>query len=342
MKTRAEIPPCPAAGEGVHAWTMRCAWALRKAGLSAEEALRHIEENATRPPSPSNEIVQAVERVFSAVLPARGSIHRPPSPGFNPQKLAAIARRMDGFGAEELAAISPMRPDTRTPASFLYAIFEPGEKVLCFSKYRSQGQVIWQRPEHLARYDATALDALVEPVEGQGAWFLSNPITGDFVELERLKSEHKPSGRTRRAEESITAFRHLLLESDKAEPSIWLAALVQMPLPILSVCESGGRSLHALVRIDAKDGREFREIIAASKVGLEILGADPAALSPVRLTRLPQCWRAEKGNWQRLLYLNPNPTRNPICEMAPREPAGAANARWQGIKPAFDLDTFAP
>lgn len=321
---------------------MQAAWACRKAGHTATEALRHIEENATRPPSPSNEFVQAVEKVFSATLPARGSIQRPPSPGFNPAKLAAIARRMDGFGAEELAAISPMRPDTRNPASFLHAIFAPGERVLCFTQYRSQGQVIWQRPEHLARYDATALDAFVQAGEGQGAWFLSNPITGDFVELERLKSGHNPTGRTRRAEESITAFRHLLLESDKADPAIWLAALVQMPLPILSICESGGRSLHALVRIDAKDGREFREIIAASKAGLEILGADPAALSPVRLTRLPQCWRAEKGKWQRLLYLNPNPTRTPICEMPPCEPAGAARARYEAMQPAFDLDTFTP
>jgi hypothetical protein len=340
MKTPTSLPPCPAPGEGCHLWAMQAAWACRKAGLTAAEALHTIRENATRPPSPSNEFVQAVERVFSVSLHARGSIHRPPSPGFNPAKLAAIARRMDGFGAEELAAISPMRPDTRTPASFLHAIFEPGEKVLCFSKYRSQGQAIWQRPEHLARYDATALDGLVEPAEGQGAWFLSNPITGDFVELERLKSEHNPSGRTRRAEESISAFRHILLESDKADPAIWLAALVQMPLPILSICESGGRSLHALVRIDAKDGREFREIIAASKTGLEILGADPAALSPVRLTRLPQCWRADKGNWQRLLFLNPNPTRTPICEMPPCEPAGAAKARYGAMQPAFD--TFTP
>jgi hypothetical protein len=342
LNLRHEISPCPPAGEGCHLWVMQAAWACRKAGHTANEALRYIEEAATRPPTPSNEFVQAVEKVFSATLPPRGVSSRPPSPGFNPAKLAAIARRMDGFGAGELAAISPMRPDTRTPASFLHAIFAPGEKVLCFSKYRSQGQAIWQRPELLARFDATALDALVEPAEGQGAWFLSNPITGDFVELERLKSEHNPSGRTRRAEESITAFRHLLLESDKAESAIWLAALVQMPLPILSICESGGRSLHALVRIDAKDGREFREIIAASRAGLEILGADPAALSPVRLTRLPQCWRADKGRWQRLLYLNPNPTRTPICEMQPCEPAGAAQARYRDMQPAFDLDTFTP
>lgn len=336
------IASCPAPGAGVHLWAMQAAWACRKAGISATEAVRHIEESATRPPSPSNEFVQAVQKVFSAALPARGASSRPPSPGFNPTKLAAIARRMDGFGAEELAAFSPMRPDKRTPASFLHAIFTPGEKVLCFSKYRSQGQAIWHRPDHLARYDATALEALVEPMEGQGAWFLSNPVTGDFVELERLKSEHNLCGRTRRAEENISAFRHLLLESDNAEPAIWLAALVQMPLPILSICESGGRSLHALVCIDANDGREFREIIAASKAGLEILGADPAALSPVRLTRLPQCWRADKGKWQRLLYLNPNPTSTPICEMPPCKPTGSAKTRHQAMHPAFDLDTFTP
>jgi hypothetical protein len=320
---------------------MEAAWALRKAGASAEDALAHLEQAATRRPDPRNEFQQAVQKVFGTALEHRPRFYtHPRSPGFNPAKLAAIARRMDGFGAEELGEISPLRPDTRTPASFLHALFEPGERVLIFSKYISQGQTMWIRPPHLAPFDATALADFENPAEGQGAWFLANPVDGRTLELDRLKSESNPTGRTRRAEENIAAFRHLLLESDKADPATWLAALVQMPLPILSICESGGRSIHALVRIDAKDAAHFRAILAASKAGLETLGADPAALSPVRLTRLPQCWRAEKGNWQRLLFLNPNPARTPICEMPPREPAGAAQARWAGMQPAFDLENF--
>jgi hypothetical protein len=48
-----------------------------------------------------------------------------------------------------------------------------------------------------------------------------------------LISEHNPTGRSRRGEENLTGFRHLLIESDSVDCSLWLAALVQIPLPIL-------------------------------------------------------------------------------------------------------------
>jgi len=44
------------------------------------------------------------------------------------------------------------------------------------------------------------------------------------------------------------------------------------------------------------------------------LGADPGALSAVRLTRLPQAMRGQR--LQRLLYLNPDPDGRPIVELA--------------------------
>lgn len=36
------------------------------------------------------------------------------------------------------------------------------------------------------------------------------------------------------------------------------------------------------------------------------LGADPQALTAVRLTRLPGCWRGETNEIQRLLYFEPD------------------------------------
>ena len=46
---------------------------------------------------------------------------------------------------------------------------------------------------------------------------------------------------------------------------------------------------------------------------LVTLGADPGALSAVRLTRLPQARRGDRV--QRLLYLNPAPDATPIIRM---------------------------
>ena len=67
------------------------------------------------------------------------------------------------------------------------------------------------------------------------------------ADIPRLVSEHNPTGRTRRAEESLTDYRHLLIESDEVDPSLWLSVLVQLPLPILSIVTSGKRSIHALI-----------------------------------------------------------------------------------------------
>ena len=60
-------------------------------------------------------------------------------------------------------------------------------------------------------------------------------------------------------------------------------------------------------------------------------GADPAALTPVRLTRLPGCLRG--GKEQKLVYLNPGEramfsengklVRKRIVELVPRRKVGA-------------------
>ena len=47
------------------------------------------------------------------------------------------------------------------------------------------------------------------------------------------------------------------------------------------------------------------------RVVLPVLGADPGAMTPVRLTRLPGCTRG--GRLQELIYLNPRPNvRKPV------------------------------
>src|SRR5439155_25877360 len=101
---------------------------------------------------------------------------------------------------------------------------------------------------------------------------------------------------------------------DKAEPDDWLRCLIQMPLRIACICESGGRSIHALVRLDAATKSAWDGMILKMKPALVTLGADPGALSAVRLTRLPQARRGERI--QRLLYVNPAPDGTPIVRLS--------------------------
>ena len=303
------IPPCPPAGEGVHSWLMEAAWVCRFNDLSPDQTTRELAPRMTRTPDP-REIEQAVAKVFGCADLAAVYFRRPRiKPTFKPNRLEALAGRMDGFSFSDLAARSPIRPDNRTPASFLHALYQPGEHVLCFSEFVSQGQAIWTRPPELEPYKARSLDKFIRPAQGKGAWFLSNPIDGATTYNAQLKKA------SRRAEQNITAFRYLVIESDKADPALWLAALVQIPLPIVAVYSSGGKSIHSLVKMDARDGAHWRELKAKLAPALVTLGADDSAMTAVRLTRLPQCYRAEKERWQELYYLNPTADETPISEL---------------------------
>jgi hypothetical protein len=196
-------------------------------------------------------------------------------------------------------------------------LYAPGERILIFDVFESQGQGVWTHDG--LPYDARELECF-RVGKREGVWFLINPVDG---EAHPNDNGHE----SERSWQNVTSWRYLLVESDHAEPCDWLAALVQMPLPIAAVYTSGGRSIHALVRVDAGSKSHWDEIASDLKPALIVLGADPKAMSAVRLSRLPCCerlgardkngiYRSFPGapHMQRLLYLDPAPDSAPICE----------------------------
>jgi hypothetical protein len=141
----------------------------------------------------------------------------------------------------------------------------------------------------------------------EGAWYLANPIDGE------LRDGSFRSGA------NLTAHRHIVLESDGAPRDQWLAMLVQEPIPIVALTTSGNRSVHALVKIQAKNKVEFDKIRDDYRKKYCPLGADPAAMSAVRLTRLPGVIRNDNWAVQQLLYLAPNATGEPIYQKKLRQ-----------------------
>ena len=245
------------------------------------------------------------------------SIERRPEPEFNARILAAIAAKLDGIDCEWLSARSPKRVDNRAPASFLHDLYLPGEKVVVFDVFESQGQHLWTH--RMPPFNACELDDF-RTGKRNGVWFLCQPVTGDYFPND--------SGlMSRRSWQNVTSWRYLVLESDRANSSHWLAALAQMPLAISAIYTSGGHSIHALVRLDAESRNEWDSAVLQLKPCLVTLGADAKAMSAVRLTRLPLCERLgstdKSGVYraypvprlQRLLYLNPCPELTPLCEM---------------------------
>lgn len=194
----------------------------------------------------------------------------------------------------------------------LGAVGGPIEKVLTFSIYESQGQALWP-------------DDPVPAAGERGVWYLAQPVDGKTYANSR-------TGKTsRRSRESVTAFRYLVLESDQADLRDWLGLLVQLPLRIDAIYTSGGKSVHALVRVDCRTHQEWEDYVRAMMPTLNLLGmagVDPKTLTSVRLTRLPGCLRA--GKLQKLLYLRPGAEVRAIAD----QPAELdVTARWLGSYP---------
>ena len=225
---------------------------------------------------------------------------------------------------------SPVRPDCQSPGSFLARLYRPGERVAVFKEFKAKA------PAKVVEIRTAGTDQLMEFTRGHdaGVWFLNQPVDGQW----------HPDGRgglSCRNEAAVTAWRFVVLESDTVTPADWLRLLVNLPLRLSAIYTSGGRSVHALVRLDAGTKAEWDSQVVPLKPALKLIGADPGALSAVSLTRLPGCMREEKGDVQRLLYLNPEPMEAPIMDLSVRETREAFLDRMRTCHPRWNSEARA-
>jgi len=120
-----------------------------------------------------------------------------------------------------------------------------------------------------------------------GAWVRINPLDGKGVK-----------------NENVTDFRYALVESDTLPIERQNAIIHELELPVAALVHSGGKSLHAIVRIEAANYDEYRKRVdflynICQKNGLE---PDRQNRNPSRLSRLPGVTR--NGNKQFLVDTN--------------------------------------
>ena len=121
----------------------------------------------------------------------------------------------------------------------------------------------------------------------QGAFIRINPIKqGDY------------SGR----DDSVSIYRHVLVEFDSRPKEEQYAIFRQSNLPISAIIDSGGKSIHAWVRIDAKDEAEWRDRRQAVFDYLSDYEPDAMTKNPSRWSRLGGIMRGSKE--QTILALN--------------------------------------
>ena len=112
-----------------------------------------------------------------------------------------------------------------------------------------------------------------------GAWIRFNPVDGKGIK-----------------NENITAFRYALVESDTLPLEEQETLYRKYELPIAALVYSGGKSLHAIVRVDAKNAEEYRSRVNVLYDFLEQKGVtiDRQNSNPSRLSRLPGVTRNGK------------------------------------------------
>ena len=228
-----------------------------------------------------------------------------------------------------IAKRSPIDVSTTSPTDFLNHLFYDDERILILTDQRSQGDFIaWKRPAELDRPAKVATYRLSQsrgvsgiasrlPEGGpDGVFFLTNPVTGLWAVKANLSPPTATTNRatagafTRRSQSNVTAWRHFVLESDELPAADWLKVLAHLAIPIAAIYTSGRRSIHALARFPVSSKAEW-DAVKKSLIQIACpLGADPAALTAVRLSRLPGCNR--NGNLQRLLYLDPDAGKTAI------------------------------
>lgn len=115
-----------------------------------------------------------------------------------------------------------------------------------------------------------------------GAWIRFNPLDGNGVK-----------------NENVTAYRYALVESDCMPVEQQNALIRELELPVAVLVYSGGKSVHAIVRVDAENDKEYRRRVdylysVCAKNGLEI---DKQNRNPSRLSRMPGVIRGDKKQY---------------------------------------------
>jgi hypothetical protein len=333
-------------GSGGHDTTFRVACALIQ-GLCVgpEEAYQLLRDFYNPTCSPPWSEVELRHKVQDACVAATGKPRGyllgigfpvpppPPSPSpsfassawsrtsvkatYDPDYLQEFTSQLiDTVDPEYLELRSEFSCHNRSPAGFLHKIFTPDESVWITYRSRSREGLIW-RHDGPAQQDLSELNHLQSG--RPGVWFLSNPIDGAPHAIERLRSEFNPEGISFRATECITDWRHVVVETDCAPEALWLKALALLELPVSSIYHSGARGPHALLNLGAASLQEWHAALAPHLEHLVKLGACAKTLTPLRLTRLPNCVREETGRLQQLFYLAPNADGTPIAARPLRE-----------------------
>lgn len=167
---------------------------------------------------------------------------------------------------------------------YLETLFEASENVgYVVQSWEKDGRFI---PANKGNYSRTAgkLIELLSKCKGDIGSVLGdyNPKAGAWIRFNPLDGKDVKGA-------NVTDFKYALVESDELEIERQNAIIRELELPVACLVYSGGKSLHAIVKVEAADYNEYRKRVdylysVCQKNGLKI---DTQNKNPSRLSRLP-------------------------------------------------------
>ena len=176
--------------------------------------------------------------------------------------------------------------------TYLAGLFESNELVgyVCDSRPMRlrDGSVKYRPASSGISRTAGDLQKKLSQASLEGAIGAYNPQAGAWIRINPL--DGKGAG-----DANVSAFRHALVESDEGTVENQLRIIEALGLPIAAVVHSGGRSMHAVVKVQASNAEEYRARVATlyeicDRAGLAV---DRQNRNPSRLSRLPGAQRGE-------------------------------------------------
>lgn len=300
-RARKYIATCPPAvsGAGGHSQTYTVAVALTHGfSLPRADALTLLREyNAScQPPWSERELAHKIDESIKKPHDKPRGFLLENDVGRRPSCVSPSGKFIVQRTAPPPAPAHEMPAGYDATRKFLASLFLPTDWVcVCIEARHDEDRDKWtpgnsgtfmpvQRwlEEHFAGDKSDIFDG-----KPQGAWIRINPT---------LPERYDGS------DSNVAQYRHVLIEFDEKPKDEQLAIIRQCNLPIAAVIDSGGRSLHAWVRVDAGDKREWE--LRRDMVYDFLSDQQPCESNknPSRFSRLPGIFRGDQE--QRLVALN--------------------------------------
>jgi len=276
-----------------------------RAGLSDDQIEDAIIERSGKPPMTSTEIRHALDTAHNTTGCFKANASKPAHPPLGPGASTFVSKMIEvGADAtiEKLSSLSPIPiPEAGTDQTKLFLstiygaaenLFIGGDKEAGAPGRNIRSVTDWSKQS------------------ASGPFLIVNPLTGK----QGMTQTGNPSYR---CGQCIASRKYALVEFDamtlEKQACFWTGVIATVTLPLRSLVHSGGKSIHGIVEIAAKNledwSKELTKLMftVANPAAECHCQADKACRNADRLTRLAGATRPESGAMQRLLWLSNKP-----------------------------------